>query len=222
MKADPHYFTEAAVKEWTRIGEKHRLRDERFLSALSLYFRPGPVLELGAATGQLSAILHARGYDVVASDVSPPFVAAIRSRGLRGEIVDATGDISAQAGRTFANVLAQNVLPLVFRDRTTFCSALTSIHAALEQNGRLVCITAHAWRDRNPERYFSPREQVEIAAESGLFRIVTTFPHQVVPPALYRSWNASFLNALDFRAARIGSVRVVWIAEKVEAGSWNQ
>jgi SAM-dependent methyltransferase len=212
---ESHYFTEDAVRTWTAIGARHRLRDEQFLRVLDRYFCPGPVLELGAGTGHLSEILQRRGWDVMASDVSPAFVTVIRSRGLCGEVVDATDDICRQTGRVFANVLAQNVLPLIFRDCTTLCAAFNAIHSALQQRGRLVCISAHARRDPNPERYFSPREQIEIVEATGLFRIVKSFPHQAMPPALYRKWNARFLNILDFQLARLAAVRRVWIAEKI-------
>jgi len=212
---DPHYFTEEALQEWTRIGARHRLRDEQFLRTIETWFQPGPILELGAATGHLSEILHRRGYDVTASDVSPPFVAAIAGRGLRAAMVDATMNIQAQTGRTFANVLAQNVLPLIIRDRATVCSTLESIHAALEPRGRLICVSAHARRDRNPGFYFRPGEQIEIAEASLLFRTLARFPHQVVPTSLYRSWNAGFLNFVDFQAAKLAAVRLVWVMGKI-------
>lgn len=211
------YFSEEAVENWTRIARRHRLRDEQFLRTIETFLRPGPILEIGAATGQLSEILLLRGYDVTASDVSPPLVAAISARGVRAMIVDATLDIRAQTGRSFANILAQNVLPLIKRDRTILLQTLTSIHAALESAGRLICISANPWRDRNPQSYFSPREQVDIAMASGLFGAAVVFPHQVVPPALYRRWNAPVLNFLDFRLAHIAAIRLVWVLEKIDA-----
>jgi len=210
-----HYFTQGALDEWTKIGLRHRTRDRLFLRDLARYFRPGPVLELGAATGHLSAILHEYGYDVTASDVSPRFVAAIESRGLKAKIVDATQSISLQTGTIFANILAQNVLPLILRDRETVLATLGAIHAGLGPSGRVICISAHARRDRNP--YFSPHEQIDIARSSGLFRVIKIFPHQVMPPGLYRHWNAGALNFVDHFCARIASVRLVWVMEKMEA-----
>ncbi len=214
--ADTHYFTEQALQDWTRIGARHRIRDEHFLHAIESYFRPGPILEIGAATGHLSGILHARGYDVTASDVSPRFVAAIGRRGLHAEIVDATRDITSQTGRSFANILAQNVMPLIRRDRATVEATLSAIHAALQPSGRLISISAHANRAPDPQSFFTPREQVEIAKASGLYRIAAMFPHQVVPTGLYRRWNAALLNFLDFHAAKIAAVRLVWVMEKVQ------
>jgi len=213
--SESHYFTEDSSREWRRIGEQHRLRDELFLRRLEAWLRPGPVLEIGAATGHLSAILQSHGRDVTASDISPRFVAACAQRGLNAKIVDATRDIRSQTGQTFANVLAQNVLPLIRRDLGSASSALAAIHAGLQPEGRLICSSAHAWRTRHPELYYSPRQQIELARTSGLYRIVTVFPHQVVPTALYRSWNARLLNFLDFQAAKIAAVRLIWVAERI-------
>jgi SAM-dependent methyltransferase len=210
------YFSEDAVRNWRRIADRHRLRDALFLRKVETFLRPGSTLEIGAATGQLTEILNRRGYDITASDVSPPLVAAIAARGVPAMHIDATADIRTLTGRRFANVLAQNVLPLIKRDRNTVVRTLAAIHGALEANGRLICISAHPWRDRNPQSYFRPREQIGIATASGLFRLVTVFPHQVVPTALYRSWNARILNFLDFHVARIAAVRLVWVMEKIE------
>lgn len=216
MKTLPasHYFTDQAAGEWAKIGDRHRLRDEQFLRVLARWFRPGPILEIGAATGHLSEILGSRGYDVVASDYSPALVHAIEARGVPAAIVDATVDIRGQTGRLFANVLAQNVLPLIWRDRDVVRSTLGAIHDALEPGGRLICISAYPRRGEHPEAYFTPREQLEIAKATGLFRPLAAFPHQAIPTAWYRRWNAGLLNLLDFHAAHIFSVRLVWVMEK--------
>jgi SAM-dependent methyltransferase len=214
-QTEPHYFTEKALQDWIRIGARHRIRDEHFLRAVERYFRRGSILEIGAATGHLSEILQHRGFDVTASDISPRFVAAIEARGVRAQLIDATANIRAQTGQTFANVLAQGVIPLVRRDPTTAMSTLEAIHGALEPQGRLICISPHAWRDPDPQSYFRPREQIEIARSSRLYRIIKVFPHQVVPTALYRRWNSGILNFLDFQAAKIAAVRLVWVAEKI-------
>jgi SAM-dependent methyltransferase len=213
--SEPHYFTEQALRDWTKIGEKHLIRDEYFLRSIETYFNPGPILEIGAATGHISEILQRRGYDVTASDVSPRFVAAMRARGLRAEHVDATGNIRSQTGQGFANIFAQNVIPMIRRDRPTLVAVLSSIHEALMPSGRLICVGAHPWRCETPGSYFRPREQMEIARTSGFFRPVSIFPHQVVPTLLYRRWNGALLNLLDFQVARIAAVRLVWVMEKI-------
>jgi SAM-dependent methyltransferase len=212
-----HYFTDEAVREWALLGKRHRLRDEQFLRVLSRWFRPGPVLEIGAATGHLSEILFRRGYDVLASDYSPALVRAIGARGIPAAIVDATADIRRQTGRSFGNMLAQNVLPLIWRDRIVVTSTLTAIHDALEPQGRLLSISAHPRWGKNPESYFTPREQIAIARGTGLFRLLTSFPHQVVPTAWYRPWNARLFNVLDFHAAHLLSIRLVWVMEKINS-----
>jgi SAM-dependent methyltransferase len=209
-----HYFKEEAVREWIRIGDKHRLRDEQFLGVVSRWFRPGSILEIGAATGQLSGILSLRGYDVLASDYSPALVNAIKARGVQSAVVDATAKIREQTGRVFANVLAQNVLPLIWRDKNVVTSTLAAIHDALEPGGRLVCISAHPRWEKLRESYLTPREQIEIATASGLFRLITAFPHQVIPTAWYRPWNARLFNVFDFHAAHLIAIRLVWVMEK--------
>jgi SAM-dependent methyltransferase len=209
-----HYFRDEVVRTWTKIGERHRLRDEQFLRTLSRWFQPGSVLEIGAATGHLSAILLRQGHDVLASDYSPGLVNAIKARGVPAAIVNAAAHIRRQTGRTFANVLAQNVLPLVWRDKTTVTSTLAAVHEVLEPQGRLICISAHERGAKGLESYFTPREQIAIGLGTGLFRLVTRFPHQVVPTGWYRSWNARALNILDFHAAHVFAIRLVWVMEK--------
>jgi SAM-dependent methyltransferase len=210
-----HYLLSDTVDEWARIGARHRLRDEQFLRFLVRWFRPGPILEIGAATGHLSEILLRRGCDVVASDNSIAFVEAIRLRGVPAALVDVTGDIGQQTGRAFANVLAQNVLPLIWRDEAVLRSALATIHRILEPRGRLICISAHARRHQHPENYFTPREQIEIMKTTGLFRLLTAFPHQVIPTGWYKTWNAQLCNFLDFHAAQVFAIRLVWVMEKI-------
>jgi SAM-dependent methyltransferase len=126
MTIEDHYFTEQALHDWRAVAERHRIRDEYFLCTLQKYFKPGPILEIGAATGHMSAILQERGYDVTASDISPRFVTAIAARGVPALLVDATRNISLQTGRSFANVLAQNVIPLIRRDRDLLHATLSA------------------------------------------------------------------------------------------------
>ncbi|HEX4081234.1 MAG TPA: class I SAM-dependent methyltransferase [Rhizomicrobium sp.] len=213
--ADPHYFTEQALRDWTKIGARHRIRDEYFLRSIEPFFTPGSILEIGAATGHISEILRERGHDITASDVSPRFVAAMRARGLRAEIVDVTGNIRSQTGQSFANIFAQNVIPMIRREHATLTAVLSALHDALTPAGRLICVGAHPWRCEKPGEFFRPREQMEIASASGFFRPIRIFPHQVVPTSLYRRWNGALLNLLDFQAARIAAVRLVWVMEKI-------
>jgi len=224
VKALParHYFTDDAVRTWTSIGQKQRLRDEQFLRVLSRSFLPGPILEIGAATGQLSEILFRRGYEVLASDYSPALVNAIKARGVRSAVVDATRNIREQTGRVFANVLAQNVLPLIWRDKAVVVSTLSAIHDVLEPRGRLICISADPRWEKHSESYFTPREQIAIASETKLFHPLAVFPHQVIPTGWYRSWNARLFNFIDFRAAHVFAIRLVWVMEKIELRGGTQ
>ena len=63
-------------------------------------------------------------------------------------------------------------LPLIFREKETVCATLAAIHAALEPQGRLVCIGVHPHRGNDPESYFTPHEQIAVAKETGLFRLL--------------------------------------------------
>lgn len=196
-------------------GRRHALRDREFLRSLARYFRPGSILELGASTGHLAAVLQEYGYDVAASEIAPKLLRCIAARGLKALLVDATQDIALQARRHFPNILAQGLGPLIHRDPERVLLTLGQIHRALDGSGRFVCIAPYPWRQMNPKAYFSPREQIEIAQSSGLFRMIACFPHQVLPPGLYRRWNAPLLNLIDHKLAHLASTRLVWVMEKI-------
>jgi SAM-dependent methyltransferase len=209
-----HSTKDLGVRNCWATAKRQALRDGVFLKKLQHHFRPGPVLELGAATGHLSSILRDQGREAVASDISPSFLQAIAERGLPSAFVDATQDIAAQTGRRFPNILAQNVLPLIRRNTEVLSTTLRQIHEALEPRGRFICISAFAWRQPNPQAFFSPREQFQITRASNLFDIIAHFPHQTLPPGLYRAWNADILNFVDHKLAWIASVRWVSVMEK--------
>src|SRR5881398_2372698 len=113
MRVDAAPLQDGSLRKRVALGQRHELRDREFLRGLARHFRSGPTLELGASTGHIATILQDYGYDVTASDVVPKFLPAIEARGLKSALVDATHDIVAQTGRTFANIFAQNVLPLI-------------------------------------------------------------------------------------------------------------
>jgi len=177
--AEPHYFTERAVQDWTRIATRHRIRDEYFLRAVERYLRRGPFSRIGASDrtpvrnpsasrvrrhgiGCLSPIrcCHPIAWCAANSSTRP------RTSGRRR----ADSCKRSRAGRHSACTVA--ILPR----RTQHWAA---IHAALEPQGRLICISPHAWRGSDPQSYFRPREQIEIARASRLYRIIKVFPHQV-------------------------------------------
>jgi SAM-dependent methyltransferase len=209
-------LADRSIRDRVNMGRRHELRDREFLRTLARHFRPGSILELGASTGHLALLLQENGYDVTGSEVEPKLVRAIASRGVKATLVDATRDIVAQTGRTFPNVLAQAVSPLFHRDQTRLLAALLCIHAALEPSGRFINIGPYAWRQFEPRACFSPREQIDLTRSCGLFRMIACYPHQVLPPGLYRRWNARLLNLLDHKLAYVASTRLVWVAEKVE------
>jgi SAM-dependent methyltransferase len=66
------------------------------------------VIELGAGTGQLAQHLRGQGFEVLATDLSPGNVAAIRRRGLVADVVDFSALPYNDA--TFDAVLAMNSL----------------------------------------------------------------------------------------------------------------
>ena len=209
-------LTDRDIRDRVRTGTRHALRDRQFLRSLARYFRPGPILELGASTGHMALLLQQDGSEAIASEVDPRLVRAIASRGIPALLVDATKDIVAQAGRHFPNILAQGIVPLVYRNRAQVLTTLQCVHDALVPSGRFICIGPYAWRQPQPERFFSPREQIALAHESGLFRMVACFPHQVIPTSLYRPWNARLFNLLDHKLAPIASTRLVWVLEKAD------
>jgi hypothetical protein len=202
------------IRERANTGSRHALRDRQFLRGLARHFCPGAILELGASTGHLATILQEYDYDVTASEIAPELVRAMAARGLRSVVVDATQDIVMQTGHRFANVIAQAVSPLGRRNHSQLLATLGHIYAALETSGRFINIAPYAWRQPNPRAFFSPREQLEITRACGLFRTIACFPHQVLPPGLYRPWNAHLLNLLDHKLAYVASTRLVWVMEK--------
>lgn len=149
--AEPGERLNADLRDRLKTGQRHALRDRQFLRNLQRYFRPGPILELGASTGHLAAILQEYGYDVTASEVAPRLVRAIESRGVKAALIDATADIVAQAGGAFPNILAQGVAPLIYRDRGT------GPHH----------IAARACRSRNRRQVHLHRSLCAAAAGSG-------------------------------------------------------
>jgi SAM-dependent methyltransferase len=204
-----------SIRQRVNMGRRHALRDREFLRQLARHFCPGTILELGASTGHLAVLLQRDGYDVTASEVVPKLVRAIAARGVKAALVDATQDIGEQTGHEYSNILAQGVSPLIRRDSAQVVATLQRIHTALEISGRFISIGPYAWRQPHPELFFSPREQIALARESGLFRMVACFPHQVVPTSVYRPWNARFFNFLDHKLAYVASTRLVWVVEKI-------
>lgn len=73
------------------------------------------VIELGGGTGQLAQFLRGQGFEVLATDLSPDSVAAMRRRGLAADVIDFSA-LPYNDG-TFDAVLAVNSLLHVPKDR---------------------------------------------------------------------------------------------------------
>lgn len=213
-KNETWYNSNDAIEAWEAIKQRHRLRDEYFLRHFLPYFRKGRILELGAATGNLAAILQDWGHDVTASDFSGAFVGHMNKIGLNAVRIDVTKDFAREHGK-WPMILAQGVSPLCFRDEAINRTVLENIHNALEDGGRVLSIFGNKWDKYNADVFHQPWEQIEIVRQSGLFRVVKEVCHQVTPPGLYRPWNAPILNFMDFALARIACVRKAWILEKI-------
>lgn len=117
------------------------------------------VIELGAGTGQLAQHLRAQGFEVLATDLSPDSVAAMRRRGLAADVVDFSALPYNDA--TFDAVLAMNSLLHVPKDRLD--DVMAGIRRILRDGGLAFVVV---WGGRQldgpidgewlePPRYFS-------------------------------------------------------------------
>ena len=105
----------SSLASWIETGRRQEAKDRVLLPRLARNFVPGRVLELGAGAGQTSLILRDLGWEVVATDYAPFFVAHLQSVGLCAHRVDAT-DISESGLGTFPNIFCQSITPLITSD----------------------------------------------------------------------------------------------------------
>lgn len=117
------------------------------------------VIELGAGTGQLAQHLRDQGFEVLATDLSPDSVAAMRSRGLPADVVDFSALPYDDA--TFDAVFAMNSLLHVPKDHLH--DVMGGIRRILRRGGLALLVV---WGGRQvdgpidndwlqPRRYFS-------------------------------------------------------------------
>jgi SAM-dependent methyltransferase len=104
----------------------------------------GPVLDLGAGTGRVTLDLARRGHEVVALDLQPAFLAALRERAgdlLSIETVVADASAFDLGGRRFGLVVApmQTIQLLGASGRAGF---LRCVRAHLAPNGLVACAMA--------------------------------------------------------------------------------
>lgn len=194
---------------YVATARRHDAKDRFFLARLKPYFRPGTVLELGSACGQLSAIVKAMGFSPTASDVQPFFVDYMKSQGLDAAVVDAT-DIQATVPDAFDNVLAQAVSTLVTRDLDVVRRCYASIHAALKPGGRLLFIFPNALR--RPR--WSVIEDHEPIIRSVGFKTIAVFRDQVLPSAWYGKLGRAVSDAVERTLGRVLGLRWVLVLEK--------
>lgn len=213
-------YTVESVREWKDIVDSQKMRDDMFFPWITQYFKPGRVLDLGAACGQTTEYLQALGYtDIVTSDIEPFFIEYMRSVGLNAYYVDAMDIQGSLPGQSFDTIFAQGLTPQMIKtDPSIPERAYRSIFKALNPGGRFVSVCGlYNYRKRGyKKRYFaSYKEHRDFIEKLGIFKIVAMVPHMVVPPRLYRAWNRKFLNFLDFQRAKILPNRIVIVLEKI-------
>ena len=176
----PEAYVPSSLASWIETGRRQEAKDRVLLPRLARNFVPGRVLELGAGAGQTSLILRDLGWEVVATDYAPFFVAHLQSVGLCAHRVDAT-DISESGLGTFPNIFCQSITPLITSDVRVIGRTYRSIYAALEPGGRLVEIHAQAARH---ELRATMRMHAEQAHGAG-FTDVQVDRNQLLPSRAY-------------------------------------
>ncbi len=122
------------------------------------------IVELGAGTGQVAAYLTARGFDVLAVDLSPENVAMCRQRGLRAVVADMASVAELDVPEfvpPYAAGLAINSLIHIPKDLLS--AAMGSIRSSLETGAEFLGVfwggepTEGVWEEdwTDPPRFFS-------------------------------------------------------------------
>ncbi|HET6174588.1 MAG TPA: class I SAM-dependent methyltransferase [Gaiellales bacterium] len=177
----PEVYVPSSLAWWIETGRRQEAKDRVLLPRLARTFLPGRVLELGAGAGQTSLILRDLGWEVVASDYAPFFVAHLQSLGLCAHQVDAT-DISASGLGAFPNIFCQSITPLITSDVGVIARTYRSLYGALEPGGRMVEIHAQAARHELRSTMRMHAEQAHLAG----FADVRVARNQLLPSLAYR------------------------------------
>jgi SAM-dependent methyltransferase len=207
-------YNNASVATWSTSASKRRLRDDLLMEViLKAHFRSGRVLELGSATGQWVDRLSRFGFQAEGADVFEPFVAEMRRHGLVANLLDATSLPDEMAGK-FDSVLGVGLSPQMNKAVPGATDATyRSVHKVLRPGGRAIFLASIY---RNPGTiYRSKSEHIEAINKSGLFKVETIIPFQVLPSGWYRPWNSRLLFLIDRYGAMIRPNFYIYVLEKI-------
>jgi SAM-dependent methyltransferase len=213
----PDVYLPSSLAWWIETGRRQEAKDRVLLPRLARNFVPGRVLELGAGAGQTSLILRELGWDVVASDYAPFFVAHLRSAGLCAHRVDAT-DISASGVGTFPNIFCQSITPLITSDVGVIARTYRSLYGALEQGGRLVEIHAQAARHELRSTMRMHAEQARLAG----FADVRVVRNQLLPSLTYRQPSTPVAAFAELLLGRFFGNRFILTAQRPSGGAGDE
>lgn len=163
--------------------EKREKLAEKIREAFASLPAGAKILEIGAADGDNSKILESLGYDVMASDVAPAFIAACKKQGLKTIKFNVLKD---EFPTDLSGVFCWRVF--VHFTREDIAEALNRVYAALNDGGRFMFnVIDHATHDcdaemkdfadeykMNAERYYAyyTKEAVEELIAKTDFKIV--------------------------------------------------
>lgn len=144
--------------------EKAKRKQEKLWANLKRCFETLPegakILEVGAADGENSEYLQSLGYDVVATDVAPAFLEAIKARGLNAQKFNLLED---EFPKNLYGVLAWRVF--VHFTHEDIQDALMRIYDALEDGGRFVFNVIDIATHDIPEQWVDFSDEYKMGAE---------------------------------------------------------
>jgi SAM-dependent methyltransferase len=126
--------TTLAARAWHRLNGSLPIADERY---------EGPVLDVGCNTGEVLAVLQARGLDVMGIEPNPEAAAKARAKGL--EVVVSSIEAAPLPERRFRSAILSQVLEHVHDPP----AVLRHVRPALMDGGRVYVVVPNAhsiWR----------------------------------------------------------------------------
>ena len=170
------------IRTWDEIAAHQAAKDEVLIPRLARHLVPGRLLELGAATGQLSKLFQRLGWQVISSDFQAFFVDHLQSIGLDACRVDATR-IAASGLSGLDNIFSHSITPFITHDYDVVARTYRSTLEALRPGGRMIMVHAmEKWRDVATEM----RRHEDLARAAG-YRSIRVFRNQLLPSAAYRA-----------------------------------